>query len=128
MSAPVSPYGSLVLEHFRRPRNRRSLDRPVAASEAYNPLCGDRVRLELDVADGRIADAAFTSNACALCTASASLLTSRVRGLSADEALVIGDDQLVAALETDVPPARRPCVLLPARALREAIARLDAGA
>ena len=52
------PYGSTVLEHFRRPRNQRTLETPSAAREAHNPLCGDRVRLEVDVAGGRIRTAA----------------------------------------------------------------------
>ena len=72
------PYGATVLEHFKRPRNQRALEHPSVAREAYNPLCGDRVRIELEIERLVIQAAAFTANACAICTASASLLASCV--------------------------------------------------
>jgi nitrogen fixation protein NifU and related proteins len=122
----TSPYGATVLEHFRRPRNHRSLERPTVAAESYNPLCGDRVRVELEVAGGTISAAAFTANACAICTASASLLTERVRGLSTAAASDIGDDEPVTALGGAIPPARIACAVLPWRALRDAIRELPA--
>lgn len=115
------PYGALVLEHFRRPRNHRSLERPSASHEAFNPLCGDRVRIEVELDEHVIRAAAFTANACALCTASASLLTERVNGMSADAAAGIPDADAVAALESDVPAARVACAVLPLSALREAL-------
>jgi nitrogen fixation NifU-like protein len=115
------PYGALVLEHFRRPRNQRSLERPSASHEAFNPLCGDRVRVEVEVKEGVIRAAAFTANACALCTASASLLTERVTGMPVDAAAHIPDADAVAALESDVPAARVACAVLPLSALREAL-------
>lgn len=115
------PYGALVLEHFRRPRNQRVLDRPSASHEAFNPLCGDRVRIEIEVAEGAIRVAAFTANACAICTASASLLTERVTGVSLEGAARISDADALAALESDVPSARVACAVLPLTALREAL-------
>ena len=122
----TSPYGATVLEHFRRPRNQRALEHPTVASEGYNPLCGDRVRVELAIADGVIQAAAFTANACAICTASASLLTERVKGTAPRDAARISDDECVAALGSQIPPARVACAVLPWRALRDAIATLPA--
>jgi molybdenum cofactor cytidylyltransferase len=118
-----SPYGPVVLEHFRRPRNRGALDAPTAAAEATNPLCGDRVRIELAIDDGVVADARFVADACALCIASASLLTERVRGLATDAASAIAASEIAAALAVDVPPARERCVRLPLEAMRDALAR-----
>lgn len=120
----MTAYGATVLEHFRRPRNQRRLDAPTVAHEGYNPLCGDRVRLELAVDRDVIAAAAFTANACAICTASASLLTERLIGVSVSEALGIAEDDMVAALESDVPPARRACATLPLMAMRLGLASL----
>jgi nitrogen fixation protein NifU and related proteins len=122
----TSPYGATVLEHFRRPRNQRTLDRPTVAAEGYNPLCGDRVRVELEVTDDSIAAAAFTANACAICTASASLMTERVQGLTPAAASSIGDDESVTALGGSIPAARVACAVLPWRALRDAIRGLPA--
>jgi nitrogen fixation NifU-like protein len=118
------PYGATVLEHFRRPRNRRTLEQPTASREGFNPLCGDRVRIELDVEDRVIRSAAFTANACVICTASASLLTERLNGLSVDAAARITDDEAITALATEVPQGRLLCAVLPVRTLREALAAL----
>jgi nitrogen fixation NifU-like protein len=123
--APSSPYGTTIMEHFRRPRNQGRLPEANAVREGSNPLCGDRVRIEVVVNDGRVADARFTANACAISVAAASLLTERVRGMSAAEALSISNDELVAALENDIPPARRACALLPLTTLHGALATLD---
>jgi nitrogen fixation NifU-like protein len=115
------PYGPVVLEHFRRPRNQRSLEKPSASHEAFNPLCGDRVRIEVELDGGAIRAAAFTANACAICTASASLLTVRATGLPAADVRGITDVEVIAALETEVPPAREACAVLPLTAMREAL-------
>lgn len=118
------PYGAVVLEHFRRPRNQRVLERPTASRDGYNPLCGDRVRVEVAIDAGVIRDAAFTANACAICTASASLLTERIVAVTIDDALGITDHEILAALDAELPAARRQCALLPATALRDALAAL----
>ena len=115
------PYGALVLEHFRRPRNQRTLERPSASHESFNPLCGDRVRIEVEVGERAIRAAAFTANACAICTASASLLTERVTGMEVEAVARISDADAVASLESNVPAARVACAVLPLAALREAL-------
>lgn len=74
------PYGETILEHFRRPRNRGSLRAPSLSQDGTNPLCGDRVRIEVMLDGDVITEAGFTANACAICIASASMLTELVRG------------------------------------------------
>jgi nitrogen fixation NifU-like protein len=118
------PYGATVLEHFRRPRNQRTLDRPTVTREGYNPLCGDRVRIDLEIDDAVIRAAAFTANACAICTASASLLTERVSGATVEGASRVTDGEVLAALGAELPAARLLCAILPVRTLREALAGL----
>lgn len=120
----MTPYGATVLEHFRRPRNHRRLDAPTVAREAYNPLCGDRVRVELAIDHDAITSAAFTANACAICTASASLLTERLTGASVHDALLIAEGEVLAALGSEVPGARRACATLPLSAMRQGLAEL----
>jgi nitrogen fixation NifU-like protein len=119
----AAAYGSVVMEHFRRPRNHRALPHATAAHEAYNPLCGDRVRVEIEVHDSTIHDVAFTANACAICTASASLLTERVRGAGITDVARLDDDAVIAALDTALPAARVACAVLPAQALRIALSQ-----
>ena len=87
-------------------------------------MCGDRVRIEVEISESTIRAAAFTANACAICTASASLLTERLTGMPVDRAAEISDTEMHAALGTDVPQARIVCATLPVRTLREALRRL----
>ena len=102
----------------------RALAAPTIAHEAFNPLCGDRVRLEARVEDGVLCDVAFSANACALCTASASLLTERARGMNTIDAARLEDDWPIHAVGTSVPAARVACATLPLRALHAALAQL----
>ncbi|HUQ46329.1 MAG TPA: iron-sulfur cluster assembly scaffold protein [Gemmatimonadaceae bacterium] len=115
------PYLAIVVEHYRRPHNQRALAAPTHAHEGVNPLCGDRVRVEVEVRDGAVLDAAFAASACAIATASASLLTDRVRGSAVADALRVDEESVVAALGAGVPPARRGCAVLPLRVLRQAL-------
>jgi nitrogen fixation protein NifU and related proteins len=115
-------FRAAVLEHFRRPRNRGSLDFPSAEAEGANPLCGDRLRVQLRVDGGAVAEARFTADACAICVASASVLTEQIRGMSVRGAAKIGADWLYRALDGEPPPARRKCALLPLETLGRALA------
>jgi nitrogen fixation NifU-like protein len=81
-------YRDLILDHARNPRHFGKLERATHCAEGINPLCGDKLRLYLDVdADDTIRHAAFEGSGCAISVASASLLTDTVIGLSADEAM-----------------------------------------
>lgn len=121
-----SAYRSIVLEHFRHPRNRGALDRADASAEGANPLCGDRVRIQLRADSGMIADARFTADACALCIASASLLTERVQGMKFDAASRVDEHWLFTSLDGEPPPARRKCAMLPLDTLHRAVGALMA--
>jgi nitrogen fixation NifU-like protein len=114
-------FRAVVLEHFKHPRNRRALEDATSSEEGINPLCGDRVRIELRVANDTIDDAAFTADACALCIASASLLTEHVRGMPTRAAANIDLAWVHASLEGEPPPARRKCAQLPLDTLHRAI-------
>ena len=119
----AATYLATVVEHYRRPHNQRALASPTRVHEGVNPLCGDRVRMELDVRDGVLRDAAFAASACAIATASASLLTDRVRGATVEEALQVDEESVVVALGAGVPAARRSCAILPLRVLRQALSQ-----
>ena len=122
--AGVNALRAVVLEHFRHPRNRGPLAGAEASAEGANPLCGDRVRIELRAEQGMIADARFTADACALCVASASLLTERVRGMRLDAVADVDERWLFASLEGEPPAARRKCATLSLDTLHRAAANL----
>ena len=115
------PYLDLVVAHYRRPSNMRSLQTPTHVHEASNELCGDRLRMELVVRDDIITDLGFQASACAIATASASLLTERLRGATVAEANAIADEDVIAALGKGVPSTRRGCATLALRVLRRAL-------
>ena len=114
-------YSETVLEHFRHPRNFGPLASPDIACDGENPLCGDRVRIEVRLAGDIIRMARFRGNACAIGTAAASLLTEQLAGLSLAEAEAIREADLVRALDAEIKPARIKCAALPLNALRAGI-------
>ena len=85
-------YRDLILDHARNPRHFGKLDHATHTAEGINPLCGDKLRLYLDVdPDETIRSAAFEGSGCAISVASASLLTDTVIGLSSRDAIAFFD-------------------------------------
>lgn len=80
-------YQETIFDHYRQPRNFGQLKDANRSAEGYNPLCGDKVTLYLQVEDGVIRDAHFQGTGCAISTASASLMTEILKGKREDEAL-----------------------------------------
>ena len=98
-------YQEIILEHSKAPRNYRKPASVSQEAEGYNPLCGDRCTVYLDVKDGAIKDIGFQGSGCAISRASASMMTQSVKGKSKAEAaelfeqfhrLVTGDQETVA--------------------------------
>lgn len=79
-------YQEVILDHNRRPRNFRVIAGANRHAEGYNPLCGDRLTLYLQVEGDRITDASFEGSGCAISKASASMMTESVKGKTVAEA------------------------------------------
>lgn len=79
-------YQELILDHGKRPRNFRALDAANRSAEGYNPLCGDRITVFLDVRDEHVRDVCFQGSGCAISTASASMMTEALKGRTVEEA------------------------------------------
>ncbi|MEZ5565803.1 MAG: SUF system NifU family Fe-S cluster assembly protein [Gammaproteobacteria bacterium] len=79
-------YRQIVLEHSRHPRNCRRPEKYDLEAEGHNPLCGDKVRVYVSLADGLLKDIAFEASGCAICLASASLMTAATLQQSPDQA------------------------------------------
>jgi nitrogen fixation NifU-like protein len=73
-------YQEVILDHNKRPRNFRTIESCSHHADGYNPLCGDKVTVYLDIQDGIIKDVAFQGSGCAISTASASLMTEALKG------------------------------------------------
>ena len=87
MSDLADLYQEVIIDHGRQPRNFGELEGATGTAEGFNPLCGDQLTLYVKLADGRIADIAFQGAGCAISQASASLMTTALKGKSQDEAL-----------------------------------------
>lgn len=132
-------YQEIILDHYRRPRNRGSLERPDLAANEANPLCGDELCVHAQVRAGRITAVRFAGRGCAISLASASMMTERVAGLTLAEAQALADRLRALLAGPDGPagedlgdlralqgvrkfPVRVKCALLAWSALCKAIA------
>jgi len=79
-------YQSVILDHNRAPRNYRPMEGADREAEGYNPLCGDQLKIWLKLDGDRIADVSFQGSGCAISKASASLMTTTVKGKTREEA------------------------------------------
>jgi len=84
-------YQEVILDHNRRPRNFRRLDCPDRTCEGFNPLCGDRLTLFLEMDGDRIREVTFEGTGCAISRASASLMTDALKGKTVDEVNALFD-------------------------------------
>ena len=120
MSADI--YREQILDLARNPVNYGTLDPNDASYQDTNPLCGDRVRIDLRISDeGVIDDIAFSGRGCAISQASASLLTEIAMGKSVAEATEISNDEMLEEIGVEISPARIKCALLGLHVLRVAL-------
>ena len=115
-------YRDYILEHYRRPHNFGVLDAPTASFEGANPLCGDRITMQIGVRDGVVKEIAFTGRGCAISQASASLLTDEIMGMPVDKAEAFRADDLLELLGIEISPARLKCAMLSLETLEHALA------
>jgi nitrogen fixation NifU-like protein len=79
-------YQELIIDHSKRPRNFRTLEGSTRKADAYNPLCGDKVTVYLELKGDRVEDIGFQGSGCAISTSSASVMTESVKGKTLAEA------------------------------------------
>ena len=98
-------YRDVILDHNRRPRNFGGLEPADASVEGFNPLCGDRLTVRLQMQDDKISDIRFEGQGCAISTASASLMTEAVKGKTRADALRLFDRVHQLLTDDGAPPA-----------------------
>ncbi|MBA3646829.1 MAG: SUF system NifU family Fe-S cluster assembly protein [Gemmatimonadaceae bacterium] len=132
-------YQELILDHYRKPRNKGTLDNADATIEMRNPLCGDEVDLQVIYSGDSIGDVKFSGRGCSISQASASMMTQIIKGKSREDIdavrtkfrdLVMGDmavanDKSLGSLRAlsgvSKFPARVKCALLAWNALESAL-------
>lgn len=114
-------YRDYILEHYRHPHNFGVLDGATISQEGANPLCGDRITMQLRVRGGVIDGVGFTGRGCAISQASASLLTDEVKGKGVDAAAGMSSRDVLDLLGIDISPARMKCAMLSLETLQGAL-------
>jgi len=115
-------YRDFILDHYRNPRNAGTIEDADASFEDINPLCGDKVRMDLRIRDGVIEDVKFKGRGCAISQASTSLLTEEIKGKKISDIDAIGKDEVLANLGINISAARLKCALLGLKVLKQALA------
>ena len=111
-------YREQILDHARNPHNFGEIEDPDFTYEDSNPLCGDRVRIDVKVEDGIIADIKFSGRGCAISQASASMLTDMMKGQKVDEIRELSAEDMLDELGIQISPARVKCALLGLKVLK----------
>ena len=116
-------YRDFILEHYRNPHNKGTLDPHDLHFADSNPTCGDEMSMTLRLDDARssIADVAFDGRGCAISQASASILTDELRGQSLDQVRAMNPGDLLDELGVPIGPARLKCALLSYKVLQGAV-------
>src|SRR2546421_148813 len=122
MAVSYEMYQEQILDHYKHPRNKGSLPGATKNARDTNPLCGDEVVLHLKV-DGsdRIADVRFEGQGCAISQASASMLTTIVKGMSLGDATALDRDAILKKLGIPLSAVRLKCALLSLHVLKVAL-------
>ncbi len=107
-------YRQQILDHYKNPRNYGELEDPTFSHVGENPMCGDEIRMDVNLADDgeTIEQVAFTGDGCAISQAAASMLSSELQGKTVEELLEMDRDDIVDMLGVDISPMRVKCAVL----------------
>jgi nitrogen fixation NifU-like protein len=111
-------YRDNIIDHYQNPRNYGTLEHPDISYEDSNPVCGDEIRMDLKIQDGRVAEARFEGHGCSISQASASMLTEEIIGKSLEEVKQIDKQYLLDMLGIPLGPVRLKCALLSLKVLK----------
>ncbi|WP_100012952.1 Fe-S cluster assembly sulfur transfer protein SufU [Lentibacillus sediminis] len=132
-------YRQVIMDHYKTPRNRGTLEGNTLTVDMNNPTCGDRIQLQLQVTDGKVEDAKFDGEGCSISMASASMMTQAIKGKPVEEALemsegfshmmlgeevdeeALGFDDIVALQGVSKFPARIKCATLAWKAMEKGV-------
>jgi nitrogen fixation protein NifU and related proteins len=117
-----SLYAEEILDHYKHPHNFGELDNADIHTEANNPLCGDRLAMDLRVKDGVVEDVRFSGRGCAISQAAASMLTDRMIGERLDDLASTTREDILEMLGVEISYARIKCATLSLGLLRQALA------
>ncbi|HSG31849.1 MAG TPA: iron-sulfur cluster assembly scaffold protein [Thermodesulfobacteriota bacterium] len=110
-----------VLDHYKNPRNSGQIADADYSYEEGNPSCGDKIRIDIKVADNKIAEARFSGKGCAISQASASILTEMIEGMELDAIKEMDGQEFLETLGVNISPIRYKCALLALKVLKTSV-------
>ena len=123
----MSVYRERIIDHYRNPRNQGTLDDADISAELDNPTCGDVVRIDVRLKEGRVAKARFSGRGCVLAIAGASMLTEAITGKTLPELETLSDSDVRALMGLELGSVREKCALLAYHTLQAGLAARKPG-
>jgi nitrogen fixation NifU-like protein len=115
-------YRELIIDRYKAPHFRGSLEPHDITFEDDNPLCGDHIRIDLRVDEkGNVTEALFDGHGCAISQASADLLMETIQGKPMDEVKQLAKEDVLDLLGIELGPVRLKCALLPLKVLKAGV-------
>jgi nitrogen fixation NifU-like protein len=113
-------YREEILEHYTHPHHYGTLENPDISHEENNPLCGDKIRFDIQLDDDgeTVKDVRFSGVGCAISKASASMLSDLLIGHTLDEIKELTNEDVLDELGIDLGPVRLKCALLPLKVVK----------
>jgi nitrogen fixation NifU-like protein len=117
-----SVYSEIILDYYRHPRNKGTLDHPQISAKDSNPLCGDIIEMQLELdKNNSVKEVRFNGQGCAISQASASMLTELVKGKTLDDARKISKDEILSLIGGQLSAVRLKCALLSLKVLKTGV-------
>ena len=114
-------YREELMDHYNNPRNFGRLNNANVRYRDYNPVCGDKVEMQLKIDSGNIREARFTGKGCAISQAAASMLTEEIKGKSLEQLEQMKNEDVLQLLKINPGPVRIKCALLALKALQKGL-------
>ncbi len=114
-------YRELILDHYQHPHNHGEIPSADISYEDSNPLCGDKIRIDIKLKNNIVEDVKFNGKGCAISQASASMLTDEILGKSLDEVKKLDKKFILEMLGIPLGPSRIKCALLPLKVIKAGV-------
>jgi nitrogen fixation protein NifU and related proteins len=115
-------YREIIIERYKTPQYRGTLEPHDISFEDENPLCGDKIRIDLRVdSNGKISEAGFSGHGCAISQASADLLLEAIIGKTEEEVKALNKQDVLDLLGIELGPVRLKCALLPLKVVKAGV-------
>lgn len=114
-------YQKVLMEHFKNPKNKKTLENPDFSTGHDNPSCGDKISMTGKIENGVLVDIGFDGSGCVVSMAAASMLTDLCKGKSLDEILSLTKEDILKMIGLQLGPNRLHCALLSLETLHKGV-------